>query len=219
MHADGVTVRPLRQMSGGASFNEVFFDGLRIPDSLRMDAEGAGWRVAMTTLGFERSAGSGETGGLVPGKVTRLLQLARHLERVEEPVVRQELVGLWSHYRVQALTLQRARARLRAGQTPGPEGSIGKLSNDLGNVRMTRVASLLLGARLTADTRRVGHLGLVGARDRHPRWPVGRRDRRDPAQHHRRAGPRPPRRAPHRPRRPLEPDPPQLTARASRTTE
>ena len=152
MGADGVTVRPLRQMSGGASFNEVFFDGLRIPDSLRMDAEGAGWRVAMTTLGFERSAGSGETGGLVPGKVTRLIQLARHLGRTDEPVVRQELVGLWSHYRVQALTLQRARARLRAGQTPGPEGSIGKLSNDMGNVRMTRVASLLLGARLTADS-------------------------------------------------------------------
>lgn len=152
MDAPGVQVRPLRQMSGGASFNEVFFDGLRIPDSLRLDAVGAGWRVAMTTLGFERSAGSGETGGKVPGKVTRLFELARHLGRADEPVVRQELARLWSHYRVHSMNLQRARAKLRAGQTPGPEGSIGKLSNDLGNVAMTRVASLLLGARLTADS-------------------------------------------------------------------
>ena len=134
----GVDVRPLRQMTGEAAFNEVFFSEARVPDANRLGGLGEGWRVAMTTLGFERSAGSGETGGLVPGKVTRLIQLARHLGRTDEPVVRQELVGLRSHYRVQALTLQRARARLRAGQTPGPEGSIGKLSNDMGNVRMTR---------------------------------------------------------------------------------
>jgi alkylation response protein AidB-like acyl-CoA dehydrogenase len=152
MDAPGVTVRPLRQMSGGASFNEVFFDSVRIADSLRLDAPGAGWRVAMTTLGFERSAGSGETGGVVPGKVTRLAELARHLDRADEPVVRQELARLWAHYRVHGLNIQRVRAKLRAGQTPGPEGSIGKLFNDLGNQQMTRVASLLLGPKLVADS-------------------------------------------------------------------
>ena len=152
MDAPGVTVRPLRQMSGGASFNEVFLDDVRIPDDLRLDAVGAGWRVAMTTLGFERSAGSGETGGKVPGKVARVLELARHLERDRDPVVREEMARLWTHYRLHGLNLQRAKARLRAGQTPGPEGSIGKLMNDLGSERLTEVVSLLLGPRLVADT-------------------------------------------------------------------
>jgi alkylation response protein AidB-like acyl-CoA dehydrogenase len=152
MHAPGVTVRPLRQMSGGASFNEVFLDDARVPDSLRLDAVGAGWRVAMTTLGFERSAGSGETGGKVPGKVTRLLELARHLGRDQEPVVRQELAQVWTHYRLHGLNIQRVRAKLRAGQTPGPEGSIGKLMNDIGAERISDAASLLLGPKLVADT-------------------------------------------------------------------
>ncbi len=152
MDAPGVTVRPLRQMSGGASFNEVFFDNVRIPDTARLDAVGAGWRVAMTTLGFERASGSGETGGKVPGKVNRLLELAKHLGRDQEPVVRQELAKLWIHYRLHGLNIARTKAKLRAGQTPGPEGSIGKLFNDQGNLKMTAVASLLLGAKLTADT-------------------------------------------------------------------
>ncbi len=151
MDAPGVTVRPLRQMSGGASFNEVFLDDVRIPDTMRLDAVGSGWRVAMTTLGFERSAGSGETGGKVPGKVNRVLELARHLGRTDEPVVRDELARLYTHYRIHGLNLQRSKAKRQAGQTPGPEGSIGKLMNDLGSERITEVVSLLLGPKLVAD--------------------------------------------------------------------
>ncbi len=73
MQTPGVTVRPLRQMSGGASFNEVFFDNVVIPDSLRLGEVGQGWAVAMTTLGFERgSTGGGGGGSSVGGHMTRL---------------------------------------------------------------------------------------------------------------------------------------------------
>ena len=146
MHADGVTVRPLRQMSGGASFNEVFFDGLRIPDSLRMDAEGAGWRVAMTTLGFERSAGSGRPAAWCRARCPASPARAPPRAGGASRSCARSWWGCRAHYRVQALTLQRARAAAARARRRGPEGSIGKLSNDLGNVRMTRVASLLLGA-------------------------------------------------------------------------
>lgn len=54
MDTPGIEIRPIRQMSGGSSFNEVFFEGCRLPDSMRLGAEGDGWRVALTTLGFER---------------------------------------------------------------------------------------------------------------------------------------------------------------------
>ena len=54
MDLPGIEVRPIRQMSGGASFNEVFFTDVRVPDSMRLGAVGEGWRVALTTLGFER---------------------------------------------------------------------------------------------------------------------------------------------------------------------
>src|SRR5438067_1414311 len=63
MHAPGVTVRPLRQMTGGASFNEVFLDDVRIPDSERVDAVGNGWSVAVTTLMNERLSIGANLGG------------------------------------------------------------------------------------------------------------------------------------------------------------
>ena len=77
MHAPGVEVRPLRQMTGDAEFNEVFFTDVRIPDAERLDAVGAGWRVAMTTLMNERVA----IGGGVPARSSGPIQEAmRHLE-------------------------------------------------------------------------------------------------------------------------------------------
>ena len=89
----GVEVRPTRQMSGGSSFNEVFLTDVRIPDTLRLGAVGAGWKVALTTLGFERGNEGG--GGTVGGTWTRLLALARHLDKTSDPVVRQQLAGVY----------------------------------------------------------------------------------------------------------------------------
>ncbi len=151
MHAPGVEVRPLRQMSGGCSFNEVFFDGLEVSDAERIGEVGGGWRVAITTLGFERMAATKPAGG---GTDTfDLLRLAaHHFGRDRDPVVRQALADVWIQRKVRALTIRRAAEALTAGGVPGPEGSIGKLAMTRGMQRVGEVAGLILGPKLAADT-------------------------------------------------------------------
>jgi alkylation response protein AidB-like acyl-CoA dehydrogenase len=146
----GVEVRPIRQMSGGLSFNEVFLTDVRLPDSLRLGPVGEGWKVALTTLGFER--GSSGSGRSVGGSWEQLLALARWLGRTEDPVVRQELASVYAHQRIRAFNAARATASAAAGQPPGPEGSIGKLAWVQGLAEIGRVAAGLLGPRITADT-------------------------------------------------------------------
>src|SRR3954470_19851071 len=95
MKAPGVEVRPLRQMTGGASFNEVFFTDVRIPDDHRLGDVNGGWGVALTTLMNERAAigaGGGPTSGA--GVLTRLTELARHMGRADDPIVRQRLADI-----------------------------------------------------------------------------------------------------------------------------
>jgi alkylation response protein AidB-like acyl-CoA dehydrogenase len=153
MDAPGIAVRPIRQMSGGASFNEVFLTDVRIPDRLRLGAEGEGWKVALTTLGFERSAAaSGGGSGRVGGSLRQVLELARHLERGADPVLRQRLARLYIDYRLLGLNAARASAAARAGRPPGPESSIGKLARTTAKARMSDVVTTVLGPRLTADS-------------------------------------------------------------------
>ncbi len=149
LDAPGVRIRPIRQMSGGSSFCEVFLTDVRVPDKLRLGAVGQGWKVALTTLGFERG-GSGGRG--VGGSWERLLGLARWLGRTGDPVVRQQLASVYIRQRVRRMNAARAAAAAAAGQPPGPEGSIGKLLWVLGMTEIGQVAGSLLGARLTADT-------------------------------------------------------------------
>ncbi len=149
MDIPGAEVRPIKQMSGGSSFNEVFFTDVRLPDSLRLGPVGEGWKVALTTLGFER----GGTGGRgVGGSWERLLGLARWLGRTGEPLMRQKLMSVYVHQRVQGLNRSRAQASAASGRPPGPEGSIGKLAWVQGMTEIGEVASELLGPRITADT-------------------------------------------------------------------
>jgi alkylation response protein AidB-like acyl-CoA dehydrogenase len=158
----GVTVRPIRQMTGGSSFNEVFFDDVRVPDRLRLGAVGEGWRVALTTLGFERmsSGGGGGGGGMrVGGTWQQVVALAQHLERTGDPLVRQMLSDLYVRVRLLALNGRRAQAKMRAGQMPGPEGSVGKAAWTLSMTAMSAVVSHLLGPRLAADTGEWGTFG------------------------------------------------------------
>ncbi len=153
MDTPGVTVRPIRQMSGGRSFNEVFFDDARVPDSLRLGAEGDGWKVALTTLGFERDhsdRGGGAT-NRPGGTWNQVLELARWLDVTDDPVTRQRLADLYIRKRVERYANKRA-ADLAKGGTPGPEGSIGKLIWTENMTLMSEVVSGLLGPRLTADT-------------------------------------------------------------------
>ena len=145
----GVEIRPIRQMSGGSSFNEVFLSNVRIPDELRLGAVGQGWKVALTTLGFERG-GSGSRG--VGGSFERLLGLARWLGRTDDPVIRQQLASVYIHQQIRRMNAARVAAAAAAGQPPGPEGSIGKLLWVAGLTEIGQVAGTLLGPRLIADT-------------------------------------------------------------------
>ncbi len=149
LDAPGVRISPIRQMSGGSSFCEVFLTDVRVPDELRLGDVGAGWKVALTTLGFERG-GSGGRG--VGGSWERLLGLAQWLGRAGDPVVRQQLASVYIHQRVRRMNAARAAAAAAAGQPPGPEGSVGKLLWVTGMTEIGQVAAGLLGARLTADT-------------------------------------------------------------------
>ena len=128
MDAEGVTVRPLRQLTGDAEFCEVFLDDVHVDDALRLGPEGDGWRVAISVLMNERQsfpAGDSALPGTVTGRsVEGLIQ--RHAP-IADPVLRQRLVQAYIEDRLVSMTKQRAAARRRAGQPPGPEGSVSKL--------------------------------------------------------------------------------------------
>jgi alkylation response protein AidB-like acyl-CoA dehydrogenase len=150
--APGVEVRPIRQMSGGANFNEVFFSDVRLGDGMRLGGVGEGWRVALTCLGFERDHSGGGSGGAVGGTFAKALAAAQHFGVSHDPIVRQALVDVYIGHRVMQLTTKRAAAALKAGQTPGPEGSISKLMWTAGMKQLSDCVSLILGPRLVADT-------------------------------------------------------------------
>ncbi len=126
MHGPGVEARPLRQMTGQAEFNEVYFTDARIPDTHRLGAVGDGWRVAMTTLMNERSAlgGSGNRRGA--GPIGEAVGLWAARPDLRTPVLRDRLTQLWLRAEAQRLTSERSRATATTGG-PGPEGSIGKM--------------------------------------------------------------------------------------------
>ncbi len=130
MHAPGVEVRPLRQITGEAEFNEVYLTDARVPDTHRIGAMGEGWRVALTTLMNERTAigGSGGTGSVPRGGAAHeLVKVWRELADDRRTAVhRDRLVQLWCTGEVQRLTNQRASQNMKAGN-PGPEGSVAKL--------------------------------------------------------------------------------------------
>jgi len=148
----GVEVRPIRQMSGGSSFNEVFLNDVRVPDSMRLGRVGEGWKVALTTLGFERDH-SGPAGAVsrVGGTWRQLLGTAQMLGATADPVHRQQLMRAYTHFRIEGFVNRRASDLRRAGSTPGPEASLGKL---IWTQRLTHTADVIsgiLGPRLVAD--------------------------------------------------------------------
>ena len=152
MKAPGVEIRPLRQMTGGASFNEVFFDEVRIPDSHRLGDVDEGWSVALTTLMNERAAIGG--GGAGVGTVTfnRFAAMAQHYGWNTDPLARQALADVYVRQQVHRLTSLRGMARIKAGQLPGPEMSIGKLSLTTNMTRIGDLLTSLLGPHLVANS-------------------------------------------------------------------
>jgi alkylation response protein AidB-like acyl-CoA dehydrogenase len=126
MEAPGVEIRPLRQMTGEAEFNEVYFTDVRIPDSMRVDEPGRGWGVSITTLMNERVSIGGGTPPRNSGPIGQLLRLWKETGP-HSPAMRDRLVQLWVGAEVNRLTNLRAAAGRQAG-TPGPEGSVSKLA-------------------------------------------------------------------------------------------
>jgi alkylation response protein AidB-like acyl-CoA dehydrogenase len=154
MRAPGVEIRPLRQMTGGASFNEVFFTEVRVPDSHRLGDVNNGWNVALTTLMNERAAigAGGGGGGGGAGLLTRAIEMVKAFGLAGDPLVRQRLADLVIHARVAHYTNQRALDKIRAGQLPGPELSIAKLAGTQQGTRLAEFVAGVLGPKLTADT-------------------------------------------------------------------
>jgi alkylation response protein AidB-like acyl-CoA dehydrogenase len=150
MDTPGVTVRPLRQMSGGSSFCEVFFDDVRVPDRLRLGEVGQGWHVALTTLGFER--GHSSSNAQVGGSFADLVALTRHLGSVDDPITRQRLSTVYTHERLAAVANLRDKQALHDGRPPGPIGSVRKLQWVAKMMLISDVVSAELGPRLAADT-------------------------------------------------------------------
>ncbi|MET0895103.1 MAG: acyl-CoA dehydrogenase family protein [Acidimicrobiia bacterium] len=169
MHQPGVEVRPLVQITGDAEFNEVFFTGARVPDSMRIGAVGEGWRVALTTLMNERVSlsGAGSAGGDAIGGASVQALVHRHAP-VLDPVLRQRLAELWIESRVIRLNNQRAGDARRAGQEVGSEGSITKLQQAKHNQKVQNLAIDLDGAAALAwDGESIdpahGHRGFIRA--------------------------------------------------------
>ena len=155
MHAPGIEIRPLRQMTGGASFNEVFFNEVRVPDSHRLGDENNGWNVALTTLMNERASigGGGSTASNADNPlIVRLIAMVQHFGLNNDPLVRDELAALITGYRVASYNNQRAMAKIRSGQTPGPEMSIAKMALTINQTKLGNFAARVLGPRIQADT-------------------------------------------------------------------
>jgi alkylation response protein AidB-like acyl-CoA dehydrogenase len=154
LHAPGVDVRPLRHIGGDVEFNEVFLDDVHIPDGHRIGAAGDGWRVAGSSLAGERQMVSGSGSGGVDriggAGIDTLLQRAKDLGRTADPVMRQRLMAMYCEERVRDWTNQRVRATVRAGGTPGPAASIGKVHQGSLNQRLQLLAADLLGIGATA---------------------------------------------------------------------
>jgi alkylation response protein AidB-like acyl-CoA dehydrogenase len=173
MHSPGVEVRPLRQMTGEAEFNEVYISDVRVPDADRIGDVGEGWRVAMTTLGNERTSigGGGGPPARNSGAIAEALRIWEERRQAgdgpgpADAVARDRLVRTWMEAEVLRLTNIRASQNQRAGN-PGPEGSIAKLMFAEVNQRVYELCVDLLGpdALVGYDytMRRAEHLGLVG---------------------------------------------------------
>jgi alkylation response protein AidB-like acyl-CoA dehydrogenase len=173
MQQPGIEVRPLRQMNGHASFNEVFLDNARVPAANVIGAVNDGWKVALTTLAHERrlapsrrlSQGRRATGRALreaiaervavtephkwypqrAGRTDLVIERAVAAGKATDPVVRQEIVKLIALAWSAKWTAQRAAAARALGRAPGPEGSLGKLASSNIARAAARVHALIAG--------------------------------------------------------------------------
>jgi alkylation response protein AidB-like acyl-CoA dehydrogenase len=151
MHAPGVTVRPLKDMSGRAPFNEVYFDDVRVAADAVIGEVGGGWRAAVTMLGHERvSIGASRPSRGSALTYDAILELTRREGVTGVPAQRERLAGLYAHERALELFNTRLRQETAAGRPPGARGSVAKLAGALQLRRAIAVAGEVAGADAVA---------------------------------------------------------------------
>jgi acyl-CoA dehydrogenase len=152
MHAPGVEIRPLKQMTGESNFNEVFLTDVRVPDSHRVGDVNAGFGVILTTLGNERSIATRRSSvGRGIGPFERIAGTVREYGDLTDPYTRQRVAQVYVLDRVKDLQHERWRQSMQPGQTPGPEMMVGKLHNAVFNRQLVPLLTEVLGPRLGAD--------------------------------------------------------------------
>jgi len=152
MSAPGVEIRPIHQIDGGMRFNEVYLTDVRVPVDQQIGERNQGWRLATAMLMYERVAiGTGQTGGVQHARTDKLIRAAKKRARLDSPVLRQELMKLYSAEVCQSLMGMRTRAEAQAGKTPGPGGSLGKLAGASIAATYRDLSLSIIGAGAVAD--------------------------------------------------------------------
>src|ERR1051325_9097129 len=151
MHAPGVEVRPLRQITGDAEFNEIFMEDVFVPANRVVGQVGQGWQVAITTLMNERANVGFALLARLEVSLSRLIALAKTTPRngataANDPVLRDRLADLWTDLQAFRFTIYRSFSSLLKTGVPGPEGSVAKLFWSETNQRLTKTALEIEGA-------------------------------------------------------------------------
>jgi alkylation response protein AidB-like acyl-CoA dehydrogenase len=150
LRAEGVTVRPIRQLGGGTGFAEIFLDGVFVPDADVIGAPGEGWRIAMSTASHERGL-SLRSPGRFSAAAARLVELWRRAGDPDDTALRDRVVDAWIGAQAYRLHTQRTAARLAAGGTLGAESSLGKVFWSELDLALHETALDLLGPRGEVD--------------------------------------------------------------------
>jgi len=147
MDLPGIEIRPITEMTGAQTFNEVFFTDVRIPAANLVGDEGDGWRLAKVTLGNERVSLS--SGGVLWGSgptALEMLDAVRQHGRVDDPVMRQRLAGIYiEHVLLDLIRMRTLTSRIK-GEQPGPEASVRKILADEHGQHVMELARDVLGA-------------------------------------------------------------------------
>jgi alkylation response protein AidB-like acyl-CoA dehydrogenase len=162
--ADGVTVRPLRQILGDAEFNEIFFDDLRVPEDAVLGGVGNGWTVALTVLMHERlSIGAGPGGSLLDDLIALI---AADDDAREDPVVRRRLGAVATEMLALRFTGYRMLTAVQQGRIPGPEAGLAKVTTVNAGAEAYALGAAVLGPDALADRSPwgTGAAGIAGFR-------------------------------------------------------
>ena len=166
MNAPGVEIRPIHQIDGGTHFNEVFFTDVAIPKAWLLGEQNNGWNQATAMLMYERVAiGSIGGGDITQPYFDRLVESARDSGSIDNAVVRDQLMELYSMETTKSIVAMRVRAEMQSGKAPGPGGSLGKLAGSTSAWKFREIAASIHGMESIAwdegdETRSLGeHVG------------------------------------------------------------